>query len=328
MPEWYDLNARHMATFLWVAAISGFAFVRSAKARSAVLHVLATFLQPSIALVFLGLFANVTIVTTVAVIGGRNVGFWETLPIVSATIWFLTAGFSLLFHLPEFFGARKEFRRRAVAVLGPSTLITEVVGVSILTFWWELFLMPVLLILAFTVYTVRKAASTIVPASLLLIYVVGLISLVVVELIANFDTWKSLVQAIVFPLVLTIGTMPYIQLLILVERFRFRIGAKCKEVESREYGSDWPLTVDSAMLCCRFRAVWVEVNGKKYGLNGTASSVLRRHGHTCLDLNDILRDHPDRENWAEAFGTGEGPVEWKVSVHQLIQDGLALEHQR
>ena len=31
-----------------------------------------------------------------------------------------------------------------------------------------------------------------------------------------------------------------------------------KEVRSSDYGSDWPLTIDSAKLCCRFRAVWVE----------------------------------------------------------------------
>ena len=35
-------------------------------------------------------------------------------------------------------------------------------------------------------------------------------------------------QAILLPIALTVGTLPYIQLLVLVERFKFSRGAKCK----------------------------------------------------------------------------------------------------
>ena len=97
---------------------------------------------------------------------------------------------------------------------------------------------------------------------------------------------------------------------------------------SSEYAKDWPLTVDTARLCCRFRAVWVEVNGKKYGVNGTARPLLKKYGFECPDLNEIWKDHPDKEKWLEASGTDGEDIGWKVSIHRLIQDGLALVLQR
>ena len=157
-------------------------------------------------------------------------------------------------------------------------------------------------------------------ADRLVLYAIALISLVVLRLVDNPSDWRLLAQAILFPVALTIGTLPYIQLLVMIERRRFSNGAMCKNVRSSDYGLAWPLTVESAKLCCRFHAVWVEVNGRKYGVNGTAKLVLERHGHRCLDLNEIWRDHPDREMGNEALGTGR-----KVNIHRLLQAGFDLE---
>ena len=141
-----------------------------------------------------------------------------------------------------------------------------------------------------------------------------------------FVAWAVQVyNSLLLPIMLIVGTLPYIQLLVLVERFRFSRGAKCTTVTSSEYAKDWPLTVDAARLCCRFRAVWVEVNGKKYGVNGTARPLLKKYGFECPDLNEIWKDHPDKEKWLEASGTDGEDIGWKVSIHRLIQDGLALE---
>ena len=160
--------------------------------------------------------------------------------------------------------------------MGPSTVVAEIVGVSVLAFWWELLLIPILFVLVIAVYANRSTVLTIVSSALLMAYAVGLISGVIMDLVNDPGTWRSVTQAILLPIALTVGTLPYIQLLVLVERFRFSRGAKCKMVTSSEYGKDWPLIVDSARLCCRFRAVWVEVNGKKYGVNGTAMSLLKK----------------------------------------------------
>ena len=54
----------------------------------------------------------------------------------------------------------------------------------------------------------------------------------------------------------------------------FSRGAAHKTVTVKEYGPNWPLTVDSAKLCCKYPAVWVEVNGRKYWLNGSAEATI------------------------------------------------------
>ena len=56
-------------------------------------------------------------------------------------------------------------------------------------------------------------------------------------------------------------------------------------------------------------------------------SLLKKYGYACPELNDIWRDHPDKERWVEVSGTDCEAMDWKVSIHRLIQDGLALEGQ-
>ena len=241
---------------------------------------------------------------------------WETLPVITAVVWTLTAGLSLLSELGDSLKGDNAFKSRVVALLGPSTVIAEIMGVAILSFWWELLLVPILLVLAIALYANRSTALTNVSTVLLSAYAVGLTSKVIIDLVADLGAWRSLAQAILFPILLTVGTFPYIRLLVLVERIRFSRGAKYKTVRSSDYGKDWPLTVESAKLCCRFQAVWVEVEGKKYGVNGSARQVLPRFGYACFELNDIWRDHPDGED-----------LGWKVNFHRLRQDGLALEGQ-
>ncbi len=325
MLEWHDLNARHEATILWVGAVLVVAFVTSVEIRKAITTVLRTLSKPSISLLIIGLLAYVAILATAAVVVGRNVGFWETPPIVTATMWSLTAGFSLLFHLDEFAHSGKAFRRRAVEVLGPSTVVAAVVGVAVLAFWWELVLIPLLFLLTVAVYRSRSTGLMVISTCLLLMYTTGLISLVAIELANDPGDWRSVAQAIIFPAVLTVGTLPYIRLIVEMERFMFRIGVKSKIVKSIDYGEYWPLTVDSARLCCKFNAVWLEVNGRRYGVNGTATGLLKKYGYACLDLNDIWRDHPDREKWMQGPGDDSEAGHWKVPIQRLIQEGFALE---
>ena len=57
--------------------------------------------EPTISLLIVGLLANVIFLTFIAAIVGREVGLWETLPVVTAIVWALTTGFSLLLHLNQ-----------------------------------------------------------------------------------------------------------------------------------------------------------------------------------------------------------------------------------
>ena len=325
MLEWYDLNARHEATLFWVAAVFVLASVRSTEFRTSLLSLLKTLFEPQISLLIFGLFANAAIVTLLAVIVGRAFGLWETLPVVTATIWSLTSGLSLLLNLETFLESGHEFRKRVITVLGPATVLTEVVAVAILPIWWELLFVPGVTLLALAVAT-RTTRLTMVSTGLLLVIVVGLISSVAVDLADAPETWRSLAQALIFPIVLTIGTLPYIQLVIVLERLSFKRGVKHKTVRSSEYGLDWPLTVDSAELCYKLGAVWLESNGKRYGMNGSALPMLRKQGHACLDLSEILRDHPDKGKWTEDSGNCGDEIDWKVSDYSLLREGLAMEH--
>ena len=327
MLEWHDLNARHEAIILCFSAMLVIAAASSSDVRRSAYDLLRMFLQPAISLPIVGLLANVAILTTIAVVVGRKVGLWETLPIVTAIVWAFTAGFSLLLDLGDFLKGEYTFGKRVVRLLGPSTVVAEIVGVSILAFWLELLLIPVLAVLAFVVYANRNTGATIISSALLLVYAGGLTFGVIADLVGDPGTWRPPTQAVLMPIVLTVGSLPFIQLLVLVEPLRFRRGARCKTVRSSEYGEDWPLTVDSAKLCCRFRAVWVEVNGKKYWVNGTAEPILKKYGYASLELKDIWRDHPEKWKLAEVSGTDGEDAEWKVSIHHLIRDGLALEGQ-
>ena len=315
MLEWHDLNARHAATFLWLAVLLILCSVGSADVRRSGYALLKTFLDPAIMLLTAGLLVYVACISIIAVIVGRKMGILETLPVVTTITWAVTTGFSLLSQVGEFLKRNNVFRSRAVAILGPSTIVATVGGVAVLPFWLEVILVPILSVLVIVVYSNRGACLSIVASILLLSFVVGSI-LIVLNDWGRLETMRSLKQSIMFPLTLTVGTLPFIQLLVKVERFRFSRGAKCKTVRSSDYGQDWPLTVNSAKICCRYDAVWIEVDGRKFGVNGTAEGVLKSYGFDCFALNNIWGDHPDGES------TG-----LKVNIGRLIHEGLALERQ-
>ena len=328
MIDWYDLNARHEAALLWGAAFLAFALAKSPDVRKSIGSLLKMLPDPPIIALFIGLFVIEAALATVAVVLGRFVGLWTTLPIVTVSIWSVTSGISLLMDIGKFLEEDRHFIRKARAVLTPAIVLTALINIAILSFWWEFALVPFLQ--AFAVLSVygsrnhneRPLQVANVP---LLLYLVVLLSLAIKGIVEDPGTWKSLVQAAILPLWLTIGTLPYIQCWILVERWQFRHRGSSKAVNSTDYGEDWPFIVDSAKLCCKHRAVWVEIDGKMYGLNGTAKGMLPRRGHTSNELEEIWRDDPKFEEWSNVLGDSAGGFVPKVSVHRLIQDGLALE---
>ena len=327
MLEWHDLNARHQAIALWWAVILVIAMIKSPEFRRSIRSLIRSLLSPSILVPMLGLLAYVTLLTVLGVTSGRIVGLWKTLPVVTAALWLLTTGFSLLLHVGDFLRTDNEFRSRAIAILVPSTIFTQVAGVAILHFVWELFLVPVLVILVYAAHANQTPSLTNFSRGLLAFYAIALITLVAINLFVNPEDWRNLLQAILFPIFLTIGTLPYIKLLTVWERIKFTRSANCKIVRSSDYGPDWPLTVDSAKLCCKGPAVWVEVNDMKYGVNGFAGPILQGWGHAVHDLNDIWKDHPQRQDLIRISGTDDEATRWKVSVGRLIQDGLDLGRQ-
>ena len=83
------------------------------------------------------------------------------------------------------------------------------------------------------------------------------------------------------------------------------------DFESR--GLKWPLTVDAGELGCTDLSRWVRVNGKQYGLNGTAQ------GHGYSDIEPIWRpDEAMAQALKAAGGTDEPPT--KVSIGDMISE--------
>ena len=276
------------------------------------LALLKTFSEGIMLLMITGQLIFVVILTILAVMVGRSLGFWETLPVITAMTWFLTSGCSLLFAIGQIGDDRGLFREKIRTVLVPSGLVVALFNIAIFPFWLEVLLFPILVILVFISIVCSSQPSAGIAKLCRLVYVIALMFVAVKGLVEYPETWKSLIQGILFPIWLTLGSLPYLSLLIAAERYRFKSGSKCKIVSAADYGSDWPLTVDSANLCCRHSAVWVEVDGKIYGINGTAKGMLRQNGIKCFDLEEIWRDNP------KFYGM-------KVSIHRLLQDGFALE---
>ena len=315
MIDWYDLNARHEAALLWFGALLIFAIATSIAVRSSLLSLLKILLQRTLLMSVMGLFLVAAFLTIAAVCLGRIAGLWETLPVITVSIWSLSSGVRLLMNFDNFLEKDGEFKR-ACAVLTPATIIAALTNIAILSLWWEIVLLPLLGVLSFIFASYDSTSrSHNVAKTTLGFYTVVIVSLAIKNIVEDPTTWKVLAQAALLPIWLTIGTLPYIRFLIFVEQWRFRFRCPSSTVSSTDYGSDWPLVVDSAKLCCRHSAVWVEVDGKKYGVNGTSKSLLPKWGYTCFDLMEIWKD--DRNNTVVRG--------MKVSVHRLIQDGLALE---
>ena len=315
MLDWYDLNARHVAIALWVTAFLAFVLVKSAPFRESSAGVLRSLNNPLILPVVTGLVSTVCIATATMVIVKRLVGWEEPVPIVTITIWYLTSGLSLLLRYDRFLQEQAEFWRHAKALFGPSAAVTAFVDFSILPFWWELVLFPVVTFMVL-VHGVGPSIEGSRPAVilarfLLLAYLAALITLALKDLVTTPTKLEGLVQVFLLPVFLTSGALPYMKGVILIDRCRFEITSARKTVSAGKYGSDWPLTVEAAKLCRNLHAVWVEVDGKKYALNGTARGVLTGRGLSCRDLEPIWKAHPG--------GVG------KVNISRLIQDGLALE---
>ena len=83
---------------------------------------------------------------------------------------------------------------------------------------------------------------------------------------------------------------------------------------------EWPLTVNSVKLCCKYSAVWVEHDKRKYGLNGFAGSLLRKNGHRCFELEEIW-------GYREVLFSNPTEFEMRIPIGRLLRDGLALDHE-
>ena len=328
MLEWHDLNARHEAALFWIGLFLLFAIAKSAGVRQSTRGLLRSFLAPLVSGLIIILVIVSALSATLAVLLGRAIGLFEVLPIVTVTIWCITSGFSMLFHLGESRRRNNSLGSSAFKILWPSTIIAALANVTIWSLWIEIVMVPFITLFALIPIANSSRANArpavIFSEALLSVYGFLLLAVAIVEVVQEPDTWRTLGQTIVLPAWLTLTALPYIKGILVAERIRFRLGAKCKAIGREEYGPDWPLSVDSAKLCCKHNAVWVEIGNRKYGINGTSHAVLKRFGFTIHELGDLWRDDPRWQDIRDAVGVDESVEPWKVSLHRLIHDGLDL----
>ena len=88
----------------------------------------------------------------------------------------------------------------------------------------------------------------------------------------------------------------------------------------------WPFTVSIVTLCHYRDAVWIELDGDRYELNGMAESLFAQRRIVARDLKDIWRLDPD---WPppeleldEAERERAGRV--YINIGPLIRKGLTL----
>ena len=325
MLEFYDLNARHTATIIWGTLLIFYAFFSSGEVRRSFLRVLRAILNPSMALVIIGLICNVSIIVALWTGVGRHFGFWETIPLVTSSFWVAMTGFSLLALLSEIIQRDKALRNRVMSTVAPATILAGVLGFAILPFWCELIMTPTVSLVAIAWHRQERIGKSQVPKITLLICVAGLISWAMVDLVRHPIHVISLIQGILLPVVLMLGTVPYIQILVMSEKFQFSARTKSKRVASVGYGSNWPLSTSSAKLCRNSGAVWVEANGSKYCLNGLAQTLLTARGYDWRDLNEIWLDQIHETDRHTSLTTAEEPNQLKVNIWPLLYDGLDLE---
>ena len=328
MIDFYDVNARHEAAIVWGTLLLVYICVTPGPARRSLLACLKSIMQPLLAVSICGLLANTVITAVLSVWLGRQIGLWQTFPVIAMMIWFVSAGFSLLLDFGEHIRNNDELPKRHIKALVPSTVLNEIAAFAILPFWWEILLTPVLMLAVILWLAGKSSGHRGAGGFLLSAYGICLVVIAINRLVVSPENWPTVVQGVLLPLMLAVMTIPYLQLLIIAEKFQFVVATKSRTVRSEEYGPDWPLTVDAAKLCYRSGGVWVEANGKRYWLNGWARQVLAARGYDCLTLHEIWRDVPSDEILDDPSRSSGDSVSRKVSIYRLLADGLTLERKR
>ena len=291
--------------------------------------VLATLYDRTVVVVFLGMVLTALASVAIAVLLGSLVDYWDVLPVFSALTWTLASGTSILFRLGDFQDNSGTSFRTIKQTLGPPTIIAAFAGFSVLPLPAEIGLLPVVTVVVITDTTARSrseyAIVTRITTPLIISYAVFLIALAVRDVLSDIENLKVLSGSIILPIWMTVCAVGYMRVLTAWERASYQRKSLNKVIRKEDYGDRWPLTVESAKLCCRASAVWIEVGKNKYPLNGTAKTFLPKRGIECLALEDIWREDPAWESIRETLGGADEVAPLRVSISGLIRDGLSLE---
>ena len=291
--------------------------------------VLATLYDRTVAVLFLGMFIAALVSVAIAVLLGNLVDYWDVLPVFSAFTWTIATGVSILFRFEEFQEHSGASLRTIKQALSLPTIIAAFAGFSVLPLPYEIVLLPVVTTVVITDAIARsrdeRVTVTRITTPLIISYAMFLIALAVRDVLSDIENLKAISNSIILPLWMTVCAVGYMRVLIASERISYQRKSVSRVIRKADYGDRWPLIVDSAKLCCSATAVWIEVEKKKYPLNGTAKTLLPNRGFECRDLEDIWREDPAWESIRETLGGADELAPLRVSIGGLIRDGLSLE---
>ncbi len=316
---------------LWALSVATLTIGFSASFRTSLWGIARTLLHWGLLLPLLGLFLTVVLATIMAVLLGRIAGFWEILPVVGALSWFLFSGIGFLMNYDKYLEGESALKFPTKGVL-LAAFATAVLSASTLPLLLELLIFPVLSFLSLVFASLQSNRSdgfgytTI--ATLLASYVLLSLALATLRVIEDSSIAISILQSLLLPVCLAIPSLLYVRCLVTWERTWFLWSAAKRRINASDYGDKWPLTLGSALLCAKDNAVWIEANGKRYRLNGTAEGVFGRLGVELAEIREIQRVDDKLRKRFEALLDLEGLDPQMMSVQPLIRDGLALDSTR
>lgn len=208
-----ELNNRELASLVWIAAAIIFGFLKS-DIRRALLGVLHSALSPALLIPAL-LMAGYSVLLTRL---GSVVGLWNDDLLKETVVWFLGSALIRFFNINHavedgFFG------RKALQVLGATTLVQFFLNLFVLGFFLELALQPILfLVVGVEVYA--KTRDELQPAAklarrLLAWFGWGMSIYAAYQLATNWRSVFTLDRLLEFdlPIWMTLGLLPFIYIL-------------------------------------------------------------------------------------------------------------------
>lgn len=106
-----------------------------------------------------------------------------------------------------------------------------------------------------------------------------------------------------------------------------------KSLTQKDFGDKWPLSVDNATVQCvqynvdgvnpeLMKGIILVVDGKTYGLNGTAKSQGSQLGYE--DISTIWLDDLKMKEYAMKLGASEKDATVKMDISPILNEGLKL----
>ena len=314
--EWFDLNNRHIAVFLWsVVFLVGISFKK--EVRRAILSMVRAALERTIISVLLGAIVWSALTLSAAVVIGRMLGLWSVIPVASGLYWFCISGIPLL--ATSFTNDPGTYRKRLREAFGIWAIFAAFISVSVFSLPVEVLivffaeLLGILYVGSLVSEDAGKGVGRLFPAAPIAFY----LAIVLGSMIGGKVGLINVLQSFMLPVILTATFQPYVKYVKFMERYEHRGSPITKRwISSQDYGERWPFTVERVRLCHQASSVWVERRHlfpvpsiKRYPVNGLAKPWLTRLGCECENLEEIWKPASDG---------------LKVNIGPIIRDGLSM----